>query len=199
MAEIFQLTDSIRQLKETAQTTEEKISVGLILDQLEERSFGGILLLLGMLQIIVGIVPGVTDFVVIFTFLISGQMVFNRSQPWVPRRLRLIEIDKARLLKILDKLLPWGQRFDRWFHRRFSVFVLFPSRWLAALCCVILSILIFFLGFIPIPGLASVLSLPILAFGIGMAMKDGLVMLVGFCLLAGAYALSAWLASHWNW
>lgn len=171
----------------------EKVTVRELLAVFDDRSFGPLLFFLGMGQVALGMLPFVSDGVAIVVILITGQMVVNRKQPWLPGWLLGRELSKTTVTGMVDRIRPWAERGDRIFRRRCSLFVGDVARWAASLLACMMGVLMYFLGFIPIPGLVSVPALALVAFGVGLTVRDGLVMLLGFVVVLGSFGLGLWM------
>ena len=193
MPDSIRLTDVLNQLESAEHLREgETVTVAEILSVFDDRSFGPLLFILGLLQVVVGIIPGVSDSVAVISMFVAAQMVFNLKHPWFPAFVLKMKVTKKRLHYMVGKLRPWVERGDRIFRKRFSLFVIPPARWIAALLSLLMGFLIYLLGWIPIPGMASIPALALVAFGIGLTTRDGLVMIIGLVVVTGSIALGIW-------
>lgn len=157
------------------------------------RGFGPLLLVMSLLLISpVGIVPGVPAMVGAMTVLIGLHMVIGRERLWLPARLGRIQIGTPLLrgaAAVLRKLMGWlhpvfGQR-----RAALSASPLAVA--LMGLTSALSGAIIIVIGFIP--GLPFVLSWHLLAFGLGLSLRDGLLVALGWVVVLPELALILWL------
>ncbi|MEM0897837.1 MAG: exopolysaccharide biosynthesis protein [Verrucomicrobiota bacterium] len=194
MPDSIRLTDVLNRLENAEHLHEENmhVTVGEILSVFEDRSFGPLLFLLGLAQVVAGIIPFVSDSVAVISMFIAVQMVLNLQHPWFPKSVLNLRLTKDRLHKIVHRMRPWVERGDKIFRKRCSFFVTPPARWIAGLLSLLLGFLVYLVGWIPIPGMASIPSLGLVAFGIGLTTRDGLVMFIGLVAVIGSTFLGVW-------
>ena len=194
MPDSIRLTDVLDQLEsaEELHDEEDHVTVGEILSVFDDRSFGPLLFLLGLAQVVVGIIPFVSDGVAVISTFVAMQMVLNLKHPWFPQRVLNLKLTKKKLHYMIGKMRPWVEKGDRIFRKRFSFFVTAPARWVAGLLSLLLGFLIYLVGWIPIPGMASIPALGLVAFGIGLTTRDGLVMIIGLVTVIGSIGLGVW-------
>ena len=76
---------------------------------LHERSFGIVMLLIGL----VGLVPGISPVAGVALAVPAVQMMLGRGEPVLPRRLATRRISKQRLARILARVIPVFRRLER--------------------------------------------------------------------------------------
>ncbi|MEL6258571.1 MAG: exopolysaccharide biosynthesis protein, partial [Pseudomonadota bacterium] len=82
----------------------ETVSVEDLLRAVGRRSYGPIILLLGLISISpLTIVPGGNWLVALVTLVIAGQILIGRSFPWVPRRALNFSFDRKYLVMTVEK------------------------------------------------------------------------------------------------
>ena len=125
--------------------------------------------------------------------LIALQILFGLKYPWVPRRLLSYEFRRDHLLQGV----AWSERYariiDRYLKPRLTFLTGGPFVQLVALICIGAVLVSFPLGFVPfgpfLPGLT------VLVFGLAIASRDGLLLILACALLAA----SLWLLERlWN-
>lgn len=161
-----------------------------LLDVTGHRTYGPLLLLIGLIAVSpLTVVPGSTSVVAALTLVIAGQMAIGLKRPWLPGAALRLSFPSSNLRPFLDKLRPWAHRIDHVLRPRLSFLASPPFVYLIALCVVAAALITFPLSLIPfapiIPGMAIVL------FGLGITAKDGLLLTLGAGALAGAFYL-AW-------
>jgi hypothetical protein len=79
-----------------------EVSIGWILDRLEERSFGLVMLLLAL----IALVPGLSSVIGLLLLVPSAQMLLDRHGPILPRFVAGRHLRSQRLAALISKLLP---------------------------------------------------------------------------------------------
>ena len=184
------LTATLTTLSE--ESTAEYIKIGKILKPLNRRGFGPLLIAPCLLTILpTGAVPGVPAICGIFIFLISIQIVLGRRHPWLPERLKDYSIETKRFKSGIEKIKPYTKIIDRHVHNRWSFLIDNEiSKRLIAATTVVLSLCMITIGFIPM--LPAVLALPILFFGTGLSVHDGVLMAIGYATLIAFLCIMPW-------
>jgi hypothetical protein len=168
------------------------IRLGVLLSAVGRRSYGPLLLLIGLIAISpLTVLPFTTTIVAAITLLIAVQMALGLKRPWLPKRVLDIRVPRKPFFAFLDRARPAVDRLDdgvllreRW---TFMTVPLFVNA--VALCVCAAALITFPLSLIPFapfaPGLAIVL------FGLGMTARDGLWLSVGILFTIGAFWLAA--------
>lgn len=166
----------------------EALSIGEILDALERRSFGPLLLLPTLISImpIIGMLPGVTWAMSALTLIISLHFLINSRRLWMPQRVRRMTIDAAAFRKGVDWARPWLRRVDQVVEPRFDLLFAWPWSMGFAALCVLMSLAMFAASIVP--GGVVVPALGIVIMAAGLTARDGLVLVLG----AVASASSLW-------
>lgn len=168
------------------QATGESISFGDIIEALNNRGFGALLVIPALIQLMpLGAIPGVTPFCALFIILIASQIAFGRRFPWVPDRVKRINFKKETFQRSVEKVRPLVGTLDRFFRRRFQFLTEGGGQRVVAVLCVILALSMMIVGFIPFA--ASVPALAILLFGISLMVQDGLLIILGVILMAASF------------
>ncbi len=167
------------------------IRLGVLLSAVGRRSYGPLLLLVGLIAISpLTILPFTTSIVAAITLLIAGQMALGLKRPWLPKRVLDIRVPRRPFFAFLDRARPAVERVDGVLLRERWTFMTVPLFVNAVALCVCAAALITFpLSLIPFapfaPGLAIVL------FGLGMTARDGLWLTIGILFTIGAFWLAA--------
>ena len=154
----------------------------IFLDLFGDRSFGPIVVLLGLLTVIppLGGIPGLPVLVGLLIALFSVQILIGKDHIWVPGFLEKRSIPKDKLEAANKKARPWLKRIDRLISERFDVLTNRWSIYLAGLVVTLLALLMIPLELVPfavgIPGSAIVL------FGLAFMSRDGVLMLMAYAL-----------------
>lgn len=172
-----------------ARTDGETTRLGTIFDALEERGYGPLIMILSVLVVMpTGMIPGVPAIVGLCLVLIGLQMALGRARPWFPARLEGFELDDAKLSETVEKARPWAKRLSVVLRPRLGALTggAVSNRLIAAALCAA-GVVMVPLGFVP--GLPLALGLATLLLGLGMTVRDGLVIFVGYgVFVLGVYA-----------
>jgi hypothetical protein len=132
----------------------------------------------------VGAIPGAPLFVTIIVLLMMGQSLLREGAPWVPARIRRIEIDSARLRDGLDRIKPWMRWLDRVTNPRLTALFDPPVVWIWSLISMAIALTMLPLGFVPFG--VAVPSLSLALIGLGIMNSDGLAALAGLAVAVAA-------------
>ncbi len=170
------------------------VTVRDIVAAVGSRSYGALLLLLGVVSISpLTVLPGANWLVATITLLVALQMTFSARHLWLPSTLLDVRIHRASIEDAVARLHRVAHTLDALLKPRPTVLVEKPSTSLAGLFCAVAALATFPLGLVPlgpvVPGLA------ISTIGLGLFFKDGLIVLVGASIVAGAAALAYHLIS----
>jgi hypothetical protein len=179
---------------------ESHISVDGLINSLGERGYGLLLLMLALPNVLLlTAIPGTSTFFGIPICLVALQLMMNRSQPWVPEKIRHRSIERETLLTILRKASPYLLKIEHYVRPRWIGLTHKGMDQVIGLFILLLGIIIA----LPIP-LGNFLG------GVGVAIlslalieKDGicavvgmvLTLLISFAIFKLAGSLIAFLAS----
>ncbi|MEX0791602.1 MAG: exopolysaccharide biosynthesis protein [Pirellulaceae bacterium] len=169
-----------------------RVSVGDLLNTFESRSYGPLLLVPAVLAISpAGFIPGMSLVTGPIIFLFSAEMIFSKSGPWLPAKLRSFSLSRKILVRAVEKSKPWAMWIDKGFRHRLTPLTRPPLSYLMAVLCMMLGVTMYPLAFVPFgvwaPGLAVVF------FALGLTSRDGLLILVGYGLTGLAVGLVIWI------
>ena len=165
------------------------LTVGDILDSVGRRSYGPLLLVVGLFAISPAtIVPGMTWFAAAVTLLVAGQMALGMRRTWLPRGALQAELRREALRSGVDKGRSFAKWVDRLLKPRLTFLTKPPFVNLVALLCICAALITFPLGLIPFAPLAP--GFAVVFFGLGMVARDGLWLALGTGAVVGAF----WLA-----
>lgn len=170
------------------ETSGETVTLGQLMRIVERRSFGAVILLLGLIAVSpLTIVPGATWAVAAVTLLFSIQLLFALQHPILPRRLLNLRMPRAQLQSFVKASRRLAHIADKLTAPRLSFLTKPPFIVVVALICIAAALVTFPLGLIP---LAPVLpGVSILLMGIGLTARDGFFLLLATFALGGAVML----------
>ncbi|MEO0386391.1 MAG: exopolysaccharide biosynthesis protein [Pseudomonadota bacterium] len=170
---------------------DQKTSVDEILSALGHRSFGPILITLGLIAVSpVGSIPGASALIAVLTILIASQMVWGETQIWLPDRLRRISIDSSRLGQAVDRLKPTVRALSTITKPRLKQVFEPPVTHIASLAAIILALSM--LPLVVIPGGVVPASLVVILLGVALVSSDGYLLIAALVLTCGTLLATAW-------
>ena len=193
------LLDTVEDVEHEAEEEGEDLTFGDLLDRIEERGYGPLIMFLSAFVILpTGMIPGVPAVIGIALLLIGGQMLIGRDHPWFPKFIKNFNVDGDKLDRALDKAKPWAEKLSFLLKERFCALATGTVANRAAALVVVLSALIMIpLGFIP--GLPLVFGVNLLLLGLGITGRDGLVTLAGYIAFAiGVYVAIRYMPTPWG-
>ncbi|PQO47709.1 exopolysaccharide biosynthesis protein [Blastopirellula marina] len=181
------LSDVLDQLVDN--TEGEDASLGDVIDALNSRSFGPVLLVPAVLAVSpLGAIPGVSMLTGALIFVIAAQMLVARSHIWLPKRLLSFSFKREKLVESVKSTRPWAEWIERWIHNRLAFLIDAPFQPAIAVMIMILAALFIPLAFLPfavaVPGIAISLI------ALGMTAKDGVLVLAGWGVSLAAIGLA---------
>jgi hypothetical protein len=173
---------TLEALKDAAET--ERVTIGQIMDRLGQRAYGPLFLTIGLLAVSpIGAIPGASVLAATLTVLIALQMSLGHSAPWIPARLRRLELDGRLGRRSVEWLAPYVCWLDRVTRTRWQGLLARPALHavVGGLCG--LALMMYPLALVPwgVLPVASAIAL----IGLGLLSADGVIVAVGLGL---AYA-----------
>lgn len=167
-----------------AHSESERLTVGEILDSLDHRAYGFVLLLLAAANFTPG--PSMPGFSTLFglpALAMAVQMTLGWSRPWLPPRLARISMKRARFIALVSKGLPWIMRLDRLLRPRLTWLAnLTRHRWTGAAAMLQALLLC-----VPLPLYPMAPAAALVLMSLGMIARDGLILAIGH--VAGVLSL----------
>ena len=160
------------------------VTFGDVLDLFGDRSFGPIIVLLGLLVVVppIGAVPGLPMIVGLVIILFTIQIIFGADRIWVPGFIEKRSISKDKLKAADKKAKPWLKRIDGLISQRITMLTGPWSVYASAVIVIFLALLMIPLELVPFavaaPGAAITL------YGLAIMARDGVLMLIGYVLAA---------------
>lgn len=174
------------------QTDGETTTIRELLKTFGTRSFGPMLFLPSIIALgPTGAIPGMSIVTGALILIIAVQMLIGREQVWLPERALRFEVSRNRLKQLADKVVPWTDWLERFVGTRATVLVSAPWNRAIAAVSAVLALTMFPLALLPfavaVP--ASALTL----FSLGLLLRDGVLIAVGYVLAAAAAFLLLWI------
>lgn len=154
---------------------EEAVRVGEIADRMDERGFGLLLILLALPTLIPVLPPGTSGVVGALYVLVGIQMALGFERPWLPRRILDYRLSARAVAALRGRGVETLRRLERVSRPRG---VLLGDLALLRVCSAFVLAMGFVL-FLPLPFLNTLPGLAMLALGVGLLNRDGILLLAG--------------------
>jgi len=151
----------------------EKVSVGALVDQLDSRAHGVLLLVLALPMCIPN-VPGISTIFGVLMLAPALQMVFGSRRLVLPQRVRAWEVDAAALRKTLEMATPTLRRLEYLIKPRLSVLTRFPLTIIVGLQTLLMA----FILILPIPFANWPPGMTVAMTALALLQRDGVLMLL---------------------
>ena len=165
----------------------ERLALGEILAGVEAEGGLGPSLLLMVLPVLVPLPPGFSMVLSLPLLFMAPQIVLGRRRLWLPQGLRRQSVKRADLAKVVNWLLPLVERMEKLVRPRLTFLASGPGVRAVGVACTLIALVLV----LPIPfaNLAPAAALGV--FALGLSRRDGLVVLIGYGLLALAFLVIA--------
>jgi len=168
-------SDILRQISELADETQ--ISIGAIIDALEERAFG-MLILLFAIPALIPFLVGINSAAAVPIALLCLQMIAGQRRPWLPRRIRTQTISMESFRKMTKAANPWLRRVEKLTRPRLKFLAGRGAEPVLAILILAFSAIIA----IPGPGTNGVPGVAVALIALAMIERDGVLAIIGSVL-----------------
>jgi hypothetical protein len=173
----FEKLSTTELLLALAHTMEDEITIGDLIDQLSDRGFGLVQLILA-LPVCIPFLWGIPQAVSIPMLFIALQIVLGRHALWLPKKARVRTISKPAMLNMAKR----AQKYVGWFEALARPRMIFLTRGLPERFFGILMAVFCISILVPIPGTNTVPGIGVAIQSIGFLERDGLLVLLGTLL-----------------
>jgi hypothetical protein len=167
------VTDLLERLAKDC--TSERVSLGDILEALESRSHGMLLLVLALPAMIPITPPGVGVIFGIPIAFVAAQLILRRRYVWLPQALRQRSVTCEDFKSIVERSLPHVARIERLLKPRLTLLTGSIGECLIGAAVMVLALLLA----LPLPLTNIPLGLSIALLSLGLIQRDGLAVLIG--------------------
>lgn len=187
LTNLEQLLDRLDEAREGR----ESVSFGRLMETIGKRSFGPLLLLIGIILVspLSGI-PGMPSTMGVAVFLLSCQMLVQRKHIWLPGWILRRSISEQKLAKAAGWMRKPARFIDRLIGQRLRFLVDGPASWPLALICLLLAVTLPLLE--PLPFAATSAGAALTCIGLAMIAHDGLLAAIAYALVFGIGGLAAY-------
>jgi hypothetical protein len=188
------LAARLREEAHRLDTTDQRITLAQLADLQGPALQGSLLVLLAAPCLLP--IPGIGNVMGTGLVLLSLAMWRHRDTPGLPGRLAAVTLSPRWARRVLALLARCHEIFERWSRERLPHLAAPSARFWTAPLVALMGVVIF----LPVP-LGNVLpACSLLSLGCGLAVRDGLAMLLGAALGLGSTAYAAALAlGAWAW
>lgn len=179
------LNELLDRIDEVADEHEE-VSMAQVMEGVGRRSFGPLLLLVGVVAVAPGVgdIPGVPTLLGIFILTISVQLLFGRKEFWLPQWLLKRKAKREKLKKMAKS--KWVRKPAKWIDHvvkvRLEMLTGTKATYAIAVACTVMALALPLTELVPLS--TSLVSLGLVAYGISLVANDGLMALLGFTISA---------------
>jgi len=165
--------------------TKDHVSAQDILQSVGERSFGPLILVAGLITVapLIGDIPGVPTLLAIIVLLTLGQRLCQRRSIWLPRKLARRSLPQKKLLTGLDWAEKPARFIDGCTRQRMSWLVTGVGQYLMVFACILVALAMPLMELIPFSANGGGLAL--MAFGLAIVARDGLLALIAIAATTG--------------
>lgn len=168
------------------------VSVGELLDRLDARATGVVLLVLA-LPMCVPNIPGISTIFGVLMLAPAIQLLFGQRRLWVPKQVREIKVDCAAMRKTFAAATPTLRRVEYLIKPRWSRLTRFPATILVGLQTLVMALILI----LPIPAGNWPPGMIVAASALALLQRDGILMLltnaasIGLVYFGGRFVLLA--------
>jgi hypothetical protein len=165
------------------------VELHVILQQIEQRSFGAILIIAGIIVLapIIGDIPGVPTVTSLLVVITAGQILAGRRYFWLPQFLLRRSVKRRHLQGALDFMLRPARFTDRFLFQRLSF--LSESVMTLGVAAAALGVGLVMPVLELIPFTANIAGIALFAFGAALIARDGLFALLSLALTGTVFVL----------
>jgi len=168
-----------------------ELSVGEMIGRIESGDGPGPILFVLTIPVLLPLPPGVSMFFALPLLMVAPQILIGRRKLWIPAFLSHRTIKRRELVKLLHRVLPPLSRFETVARPRLGFLTGPVGARLVGLACTVIAIVLV----LPIPFANFLPSVAMTLFAIGLARRDGLMVLAAYGLMIAAGVVIA-LAVH---
>ncbi len=182
------LGDLLQRIAEVA-STRERVHLGTIMQAVGTRSFGPVLLLIGVILVssLSGI-PGMPTTMGVLLFLLSMQLLVGRQSFWMPGWLLRRSVPSGRLQRALRWLERPSRVIDWWLRPRLLYLASSNGAVGVAAVCALLALAMPLMEVVPFSATAA--GVAIVMFGLALVAFDGVFVLIGLTYLMTVASLA---------
>jgi hypothetical protein len=172
----------VASLKPLLRVRKARLSVGELMERLEDADGPGPVLFALTLPVMVPMPPGVSMVLALPLLVVAPQIMLGRRELWMPKALARQTVTRKDLAKLLHRVLPTVERFEKLVHPRLTFLTGRVGTRLVGLACTLIALVLV----LPIPFANLVPGIAMGVFALGLTRRDGLLILAGYGLIVVA-------------
>ncbi|HCK32110.1 MAG: hypothetical protein CMH32_06270 [Micavibrio sp.] len=177
------LTETLDVIKDD--TSGQKINIGQLVEALEQRGFGPILMGLGLITVLpTGAIPFVPNICSFLLIMMAIQILVKKPHPWIPKKIKNFSFSREKFLKGIEIAKPYTKVVDQYAHPRLSFLMHKSLAPFMAILVIFLALAISLYAYIPF--MAAIPALGVVLLGMAITAKDGYVLIISLILSAGS-------------
>lgn len=157
----------------------ERVSVGEIMNRLEGRAVGIVLLLLALPMCIPN-VPGISTIFGLLIIAPALQLILSADSIWLPKGVRAWTVPRAALNNAIKAGLPWLRKIERYIRPRWTPLLRPPAEQILGVVTLLMALVLL----LPIPGGNWPPGMTVAAIGLAFTQRDGRLALVSLPMAA---------------
>lgn len=183
------LTEALKRLEQAGEG--EQLSVADMVQSVSDRGFGPLILLPALITFLpTGGIPGVPAIAAIIIVIVSTQMLLGWSDPWLPKRLMRLTVERERFVGLLRKSHVVTERVDKVIRPRLQWVVSSKGSRLIGFMTILVALSMIPTGLIPF--LTALPSGFLVMLSVGLVARDGVLVLVSTALGGLSIAMLPW-------
>lgn len=161
-----------------------RVSVAELVGHFGTRAFGGVMFVFSLLNLLPS-PPGTSTILGAPLLILSPQLAFAASTPWLPGFITRRTLDRARLNRACRRAAPWMLRVEQMTRPRLGfMFGPLGDLMIGAVCTVLALVLV-----LPIPLGNMLPAASIAVLSLSLVQRDGALALIGYLLAAISFGV----------
>ena len=169
----MKLTDVLEKIAED--TSGEKTTINDVVKALQSRGLGPLLIAPSAIAIFpTSAIPGVPTLCALTILMVSLQLAFGKTQPWLPKTLRELQLSREKLRKGVDVSTKYTKKIDKLFKPRWQWMTNPITLRLCALLAGCTALLMIPLEMVPFAAMLPAIAVALI--GVALSTEDGLLL-----------------------
>ncbi len=177
----------VASLKPLLRVRKQTLSIGELMQRLEDADGPGPVLFALTLPVMLPLPPGVSMLIALPLLMVAPQLAVGRRRLWMPKALSQRTIKRTDLVKLLHRVMPSLERFEKLSRPRLGFLTGRAGGRLVGVACSLIALVLV----LPIPFANLVPSIALGVFAMGLTRRDGLLILAGYALIVLAVGVVA--------
>ncbi|MFD1912092.1 exopolysaccharide biosynthesis protein [Halodurantibacterium flavum] len=170
---------------------DETVSVGQVVEGMGDRSLAPLLLVPALIMVSpISSIPGTPTISALIIALIVVQMLIGKKGLWLPAFIRNRKVSSERMHKAVEflrKPIGWIEPILK---ERLTFLTVRPGSWVALITCLLITFTMPLMEVVPM--MASIAATAISFFAAGLLVRDGVLVLIGYCVVGIGVAVASY-------